>query len=806
LLKVREETVKMMDNVGNFDNPERAANLRQQYKALIASIDLEISSLETKLVIMHSKTLDEVRIGFATSANVPHIETPTYVIGETKEIDGVNYLKIQEDLIIDEPSGIWVQDFNDIPIMDGTTKKAGSVKVYNNGAPSGNPFWFVVNIDQTGVDPKLIQWKNMIIGKKGETFWNDNFVSNLNISFKTWLLEMSGSQRTTLKNIVSSWDATTIERFVDLELNKLAEFTSNVQKAKAFGFLKMAGSTEAENLYYWTEMVGDFVLYPGLEAKIAANVSDALHWQKLSKVYNNIDDAKAAKFIKEMWLIDESISFNPVQGSGITQVKYSGDIAPTGGDNIADILEDGTLVIDNTPNSGTSAQIGSVSKGGKRAVNCVSGDCGFGPNCFPKGTKVHTPGGYKKIEDIEQGDYVVAYDTEKKDTVHSRVLMPINNLGKAMCRIIAGIDTIVSTYNHKFYLPALKKYLQADSLKAGMKMLTLAGTLAVINNVAAFDSTQQVYNFEVEEYHNYFVGEEGVLVHNDGAWFCFFNYVGITQASGILDNVDDVARIALKDDILNNQVFRDWLRKSENANVLGDRVKAWEKLFHTNIPQAIRTNTTYLSAASKQIENYSSQIAFQFERVLPHVDPNKLDNFFAALDNPKSIDHVRSLAGDFENIPGINLSPYVPNSLPNVDIPAPGTWADPLLHLPGNAAETFTGATATTLSPGQKIYRVLGDGQAPDGGYWTYQLPSSKAELYGGTAVRPEWNAATHYVEYTVPSGGLKVWSGATARQPILKGVDEVNLPGGDSQLFIPDPYRQIGNEFENLPLNPMNW
>lgn len=57
-----------------------------------------------------------------------------------------------------------------------------------------------------------------------------------------------------------------------------------------------------------------------------------------------------------------------------------------------------------------------------------------------------------------------------------------------------------------------------------------------------------------------------------------------------------------------------------------------------------------------------------------------------------------------------------------------------------------------------------------------------------------------------MPSGGLKVWSGPTAKQPILKGVDEVNLPGGDNQLYIPDPYRQIGNEFENLPLNLINW
>ena len=42
-----------------------------------------------------------------------------------------------------------------------------------------------------------------------------------------------------------------------------------------------------------------------------------------------------------------------------------------------------------------------------------------------------------------------------------------------------------------------------------------------------------------------------------------------------------------------------------------------------------------------------------------------------------------------------------------------------------------------------------------------------------------------HYVEYTVPPGGLKVW-------------------GGTTQIFIPSVSRQIGN-FNNLTLIPIN-
>ena len=256
-------------------------------------------------------------------------------------------------------------------------------------------------------------------------------------------------------------------------------------------------------------------------------------------------------------------------------------------------------------------------------------------------------------------------------------------------------------------------------------------------------------------------------------------------------------------DLANDVNFANALKNAPAAERAG-WVKAWEELFHNSIDDVIRINTTFLIAVSKQLTNYGNVVIFQFERVLPNIPSNKLDDFFSKLDNPKSIDHVRSLAGDFENIPGISVSNYVPNGLANFDIPPPATWADPYLHLTGNAATTFTDATAKTLSPGQKIYRVLDQTQNPAGGYWTYSLPTNKAQLYGGTAVRPEWNAATHYVEYIVPSNGLKVWDGPAAKQAILDNVNQAHLPGGATQIFIPDMIRQDGS-FSNLQLIPLS-
>jgi hypothetical protein len=65
-------------------------------------------------------------------------------------------------------------------------------------------------------------------------------------------------------------------------------------------------------------------------------------------------------------------------------------------------------------------------------------------------------------------------------------------------------------------------------------------------------------------------------------------------------------------------------------------------------------------------------------------------------------------------------------------------------------------------------------------------------------------NAVTHSVEYTIPPNGLKVWDGPAARQAILDNVNKAHLPGGSTQIYIPDLIRQDGS-FSNLQLIPLS-
>lgn len=63
-------------------------------------------------------------------------------------------------------------------------------------------------------------------------------------------------------------------------------------------------------------------------------------------------------------------------------------------------------------------------------------------------------------------------------------------------------------------LKRVRKICGERDLRKGTSILLLSGLMALVDSVAVIDSIVPVYNFEVAETHDYFVGTEGVLVHN----------------------------------------------------------------------------------------------------------------------------------------------------------------------------------------------------------------------------------------------------------------------------------------------------
>lgn len=140
--------------------------------------------------------------------------------------------------------------------------------------------------------------------------------------------------------------------------------------------------------------------------------------------------------------------------------------------------------------------------------------------CFIAGTLIQCEDGFKKIEDIQVGDKVLAYNEETGEQDYKTVLHIFRNESKDWVGITVKDKEIVSTPGHKYYLPLTKQWVSAKDLKVGDNVLLSNGQLDNVQKTRSihYDTPQTTYNFEVEDFHTYYV-ETGVLVHNQNCGF-----------------------------------------------------------------------------------------------------------------------------------------------------------------------------------------------------------------------------------------------------------------------------------------------
>jgi uncharacterized Zn-binding protein involved in type VI secretion len=109
----------------------------------------------------------------------------------------------------------------------------------------------------------------------------------------------------------------------------------------------------------------------------------------------------------------------------------------------------------------------------------------------------------------------------------------------------------------------------------------------------------------------------------------------------------------------------------------------------------------------------------------------------------------------------------------------PNTLSSPgFPDLPADQAPNFQWAQPVNLPPNTKLYRIIGDDNAPDGSYWSLGVPADEASWRSAFAVKPKWNSDGKFVSYTVPQEGLKTWMGPASSQG--------NLGGGGMQFYTP--------------------
>lgn len=136
--------------------------------------------------------------------------------------------------------------------------------------------------------------------------------------------------------------------------------------------------------------------------------------------------------------------------------------------------------------------------------------------CFVAGTLVTTEDGQKPIEEIQVGDKVLSEDETTGEVAVKTVTETYVNETDELIHIGVNGETISATPSHPFYVNKFGWTL-AGSLKAGDVLVLSNGELVTVEWVQheILESPIKVYNFEVEDFHTYFVGENSVLVHND---------------------------------------------------------------------------------------------------------------------------------------------------------------------------------------------------------------------------------------------------------------------------------------------------
>ena len=135
--------------------------------------------------------------------------------------------------------------------------------------------------------------------------------------------------------------------------------------------------------------------------------------------------------------------------------------------------------------------------------------------CFVAGTLILTSEGYKKIEDIEEGDVVIATDPDTGETTEKKVVETFVNESDQLIYLTVNGEEIITTPTHPFYVPE-KGWTDAEDLRAGDMLVLVNGEYVVIERTQHefLEEPITVYNFEVEDFHTYYVGEQSLLVHN----------------------------------------------------------------------------------------------------------------------------------------------------------------------------------------------------------------------------------------------------------------------------------------------------
>jgi len=141
---------------------------------------------------------------------------------------------------------------------------------------------------------------------------------------------------------------------------------------------------------------------------------------------------------------------------------------------------------------------------------------------------VLTKNGLKPIEGIKVGNLVLSYSEHTKRTEYKTVVQTTARFAESGTLLLIEVqgeaESIAVTSSHPFYVRKTRdssseddngEWREANKLRAGDEIKSALGVWVKVLSLERRQGGAAVYNFEVADNHNYFVGQAGLLVHND---------------------------------------------------------------------------------------------------------------------------------------------------------------------------------------------------------------------------------------------------------------------------------------------------